>query len=387
MSLTALGGMPLVQIGSPSRSGIISGGAFSATLLDATSEACIMYGRVFTEDGGSHTIDTTGSSSLGWRTTTVSATWNAGTILKVGLAALDTANGPPARATNAANVITFDVNGQYITGAAPTSAAWNETIPTTGTKTIANGDLVAFCVQMVTQGGTDSCNVATPAIAGTNLFPNVTAFTGGTYSTAGRHPVVVITFSDGKYGFFEGGFVASIGTSTQTFNNASSPNEYGNFFQFPVPVKIYGIITNSAIAADFDVVLYSDPLGTPNAEKTVSFDLNVAPSTTSGQNYALFPSPYTTTANQPLAGILKPTSVTNITTTYLTLDSANHQKAWHLGTNCYAVNRSSGAFAAQNANKDRYFLGLLVGAFDDGAGGGSGGGMRLAGRGGLASGA
>ncbi len=37
-----------------------------------------------------------------------------------------------------------------------------------------------------------------------------------------------------------------------------------------------------------------------------------------------------------------------------------------LGTNGYAINRASGAFAAQNSNKDLYAVGLLVGAFDAG---------------------
>lgn len=374
MSLVALDGTPLVAVGGVKRQGHTSTGATISILLDATAEAWMCCGQIFTEDGGSHTIDTTGSSSLGFRTGVVSATWNAGTVLKVGLATVDAANGPPARATNVANVVTFDVNGQYITGTAPTTGAWNESVPTTGTKTVANGDLIAFAIQMVTQGGTDTCNVqVVSTVFGAPPRPASASFLGGSYAALSRLPDCVITFSDGKLGFFYGGYVCDIPTTTTTWNSGSSPNEYGNFFQLPVPVKVYGLIAAAGISGDVDFVLYSDPLGTPAAQKTVSIDLNVVASTSANEpTTILFASPYTTTANQPLAGIMKPTSVTNITSSYLSMNSSANMKAWDLGTNCYAVNRASGAFGAQNSNKDRYTIGLLIGAWDDGSGGSGG---------------
>jgi hypothetical protein len=78
----------------------------------------------------------------------------------------------------------------------------------------------------------------------------------------------------------------------------------------------------------------------------------------------LFSSSYTAKANQPLAVIAKPGG-TSVTMTYKTLNSSTHQAADHCGTNSYAVNRASGAFAAQNSNKDRFPIGLLVGAFEN----------------------
>lgn len=374
MSLVALDGTPLVIVGAPARNGLMSVAGLNSILLDATGESLTMFGRIFTEDGGSHTIDTTGSSSFGFRTGTVSATWNAATVLKLGVGTMDTANGPPARATNVANVITFSASKSYTGGAAPASASWIDVAPDAGTMTIANGDLVGFSIQMVTEGGTDSFNATVQATAtgGSGGFPAITTFLSAAYAAAARIPNVVITFSDGKLGFFAGGYVASVGTTTQTWNNGSSPNEYGNFFQLPVPTKVYGIASYCAVLGDVDFVLYSDPLGTPVAEKTVSFDLNVIGATTgTPELIALFSSPYTTTASQPLAGIMKPTSGTNITSAYMSFNASAHQKAYQLGTNCYAINRASGAFAAQNSNKDRYTTGLLIGAWDDGSGGGS----------------
>lgn len=50
--------------------------------------------------------------------------------------------------------------------------------------------------------------------------------------------------------------------------------------------------------------------------------------------------------------------------------AASHQSS-ESGSNSYAINRNTGAFAAQISQKDRFGIGLLVGAFDTGGGGGS----------------
>lgn len=236
--------------------------------------------------------------------------------------------------------------------------------------TIAHGDLVAFAVQMTAAGGADAVNVNTPATASgaVPVLTAVTSFTGGSYAAAGRVPNCVITFSDGTYGFFVGSYIFSVGATTQAWNNTSTTKEYGNFFQAPGPLSIYGLLLSATLNADCDLVLYSDPLGTPVARKTASIDAN-AIGVAGGSRWfpALFSSPYVTTAGQPVAGIIKPTTSTNNSAPYLTVNAAGHQKAHMLGANCYAINRNTGAFAAQNSNKDRFAVGLLVGGIDDAA--------------------
>lgn len=366
MTITALGGMPKVLVGAAHRQGQPIVVALGNTTVDAANEACIMVGYVFTEDGGSHTIDTSGSSSLGWRTGTVTFA-NAGTTVKVGLAAVDTAAGPPARAVNSTNIITFDVSASFTGGGGGiTTDAWQTSVPDSGTKTIANGDLVAFAVQATARAGADSILVSSASSLMTQALPGVTIFTSS-YGDQVRLPNVVITFSDGTLGFFVGGFVATIGLTLQTFNSGSSPNEYGNVFQAPVPMNVYGIGC-CANLANADLVLYSDPLGTPVAERTKSFDANTQQSASNGSLLeAWFSSPYTVPANTPVAVTVKPTTVTNCGMQYKTYHAAAHQKSEAFGTNGYAVNRTSGAFAPQNSSKDRFPIGLLVGGFDDGA--------------------
>src|SRR5262245_6556067 len=99
MSLVAADGTPLVIVGGCGRNGTQSLANLSGIVLDAALEAAVFIGNIYTDDGGSHTIDTTGSSSLGWMAASVTFA-NAGTSVSVGLAAVDTGTGPPARAVN-----------------------------------------------------------------------------------------------------------------------------------------------------------------------------------------------------------------------------------------------------------------------------------------------
>lgn len=369
MSLVETGGSPLIVIGQPyirNNGGLPIG---SAVTQDATNEAAIMYGHVITDDGASHTIDTTGSSSLQWLTSAVTFA-NAGTTFVAGLAAMDTTAGPPGRAVNASDVITPSVSKSHTGGdGGVTANAWQTNTPDSGTLTIANGDFLAFFTQMTARGGADSVNTVTATAGFATLRPAVTSFTGGAYALVNSVPNALIIFSDGHRGWFYGGTAFSIGSTTQTWNSSSGTKEYGNFFQLPVPLKIYGLVALCNVAGNTDFVLYSDPLGTPVAERTVSVDLN----TIGGANvrYAeyLFASPYTVTAGQSIAGIIKPTSGTNVSATYKTFNSADDQVVETGGASVYAINRNAGAFAAQNSSKDRFGVGLLVGAFDNGAGG------------------
>ena len=285
MAFVALDGQLCTLIGPIIDSSV---SATTAT-LDATNEATIFIGRIVTSDGGSHTIDTTGASSLGWRSASLTFA-NGGTTVKVGLAAvLDTA-GPPARAAHASDVISFDVS-KSITGGTGgiTANAWQTHAPDTGTKTIANGDLVAFCIQVTARAGVDIVR-PTMGIGVTRQRPNVTNFVGGVYSNVASQPNAIITFSDGAIGFFHAGDVFSA-LSARIWSTADPNKEYGQLYKLPFPVKVYGIWGYVSPSSNFDLVLYSNPLGTPVAEKTIAVDANVASTAATGKFYEMFPSP------------------------------------------------------------------------------------------------
>jgi len=342
----------------------------SSTTMDATNEAILFIGNIVTSDGASHTINTTGSSSLGWRTGNATFV-DAGTTVKAGLAAVLTTAGPPARADHVANVITFDVSKSLVGGGGGITAnSWQTHVPDTGSKTIANGDMVAFCVQMTARGGTDSVQADFAPISVDQQRPLVTNFTSGSYALGNGVPNCMITFADGAFGFFYTCEVFSA-FATQTYNSGSAQTEFGQLYKLPFPVKIYGIygwVGVSSSSGDFDVVLYSDPLGTPVAERTSSVDANTVAATTGRRFTVTFASPYTTTTNQIIVVAFKP-GATNISAYYKTLASATHRIADQWGTEGYGVSRTSGAFANTNSSLDHYYAGLFVGAFDAGGGG------------------
>lgn len=365
MALAALPGAPLVPIGLGFAA--LQGQPASASVtLDAANEAAIAIGQVCTSDGGSHTIDTSGSSSLGWRAGTVTFA-NAGTTVKVGLAAVLTTVGPPGRAANTADVIDFDVSKSLVGGGGGITAnAWQTHVPDTGSKTIAHGDMVAVCVQMTARGGTtDSVNVSHNSTSTVFHRPFVSQFTGGTYNTGtSLAPNIIITFSDGAIGYFQGSDVGST-IGSRSFSNSSPSREYGQLFELPFPMKLNGVYAWVTPSADFDIVLYSDPLGSPVAERTVSIDANTVSGIAARRLSVEFSSPYTTTASQKIVVAFKP-GASNISAFFKTLASATHRVADPYGTSGYGVSRATGAFANANSSLDHYYIGLLAGAFDGG---------------------
>lgn len=344
----------------------------ATVLIDAVNEAAIFIGQIITADGGSHTIDTTGSSSLGWLTGNV--TFASGTtVVKVGLAAVDLTVGPPARAVNASNVITFDVSKSLTGGAGGITAnAWQTHVPDTGSKTIANGDFVAFAVQMTARGGTDAVSPGYNNLDVAHHRPTVTAYQAAAYAAQAGLPNLIITFADGVLGFFAGSQIYSA-RNTLSFNSASVQKEYGQLFQLPFPVKITGIYVWTSPDGDLDLVLYSNPLVTPVAEKTVRIDVNAVASVIPQKYSALFSSPYSAAADQLIVVAIKPATTTSIDINYKTIANAAHRIADPWGTRGYGVRRASGAFSNINSSLDHHFIGLLVGAFDAGGAGGGGG--------------
>ncbi len=342
--------------------------AVTSLALDATNEAVHTVGRIITSDGQSHTLDTSGSSSIRWRMQAGSVV-DAGTTVKVGLAAVDTANGPAPRAVNASNVATLDVE-RSITGAGGgelSGVGWKTSVPTSGSKTVANGDLVAAVIQMTARGGTDTMSVGCVATPAPAHGSTVTHFTSS-YTAQAVQPNMVIQFADGAYGWFFGTELASGTPSTQ---GVSSTTEYGNLYEFPFSGQIagiWGVLTPSSNAANFNLVLYSDPLGTPVAERTVAVDGNTVAATLSRRIFAPFSSPYNFKPNQKL-GIVVQRSAGTVNLPTVTIPSLAERIAMPGGSESYSISGTPpSAFAQHNSGLATFFLGPIFGGFEHGAG-------------------
>jgi hypothetical protein len=328
----------------------------------ALNTSIAMFGQVWTEDGGSHTIDTTGLSSIGWLSTGVTFV-DAGTTLKVGLCDMDTATGNPIRPSNALGVINFNVSRSIVGGSGGIAAnTWNEHAPNAGSKTIAHGDLVGVALQMTARGGSDSVTVAAAqSITSAVTRPGVITYNGTTFATTNVIPNCSITFKDGAKGFLVGGAPYRLSRTQVQYNSSSAPNEIGMLFEFPVPMVLSGVSLLCGFAANAEIIAYLDPLGTPTAQRTVSVTVN----SISNQNQVsasnwLFSAPLIVPANTPVVLAVKPTTTTNILWGFRTLGTIGDQKAY--GFKSYAVERSSGAFASRGSGLQRMQLSPIAGA-------------------------
>ena len=363
MALVNIDGVPLTQIGFPTRAGaLVALSSNTVATLDATNEALITIGHMWTSDGGTHTIDTSGSSGLGWRTNNI-AFANPATIVKVGLAAVDTANGPPGRAVNVGGVITFNVSRSLTGGSGGiTGNLWQEPTPDAGTMTIANGDLVAFCIQMTNQGAADAINVGSIPQAYLNIgLPCVTSYLSGAYSNTAFLPNCRIRFSDGARGYFVGGALQNGGLSTFTWNSTGATKEYGNALTLPFPARISGLVAYGTLGGPTDFVLYSNPFVTPVAERTVSVSHRPLAVATACTMHILFPTPYEAGANQPLVLAAKP-GVSNISMFSRLAPLNVDQDGDSGGEACFGVSRGATSFFSPLAF-DRFTIGALVQAF------------------------
>lgn len=339
--------------------------------LNAAGERCHMVGYMFLENplGGSKTISQAGGGFIVWRTGT-STFANASTTFKVGIQDVSTASSPSQGDG------TFDVQGSYAgNSGAITSSATQASAMTTGTKTIAHGALVSVTFEMTARGGTDSvvvlCNSSGLGTPDTSLLPAVTDNTSGSVVRSSMLPNLYIVFDDGSLGWiFGAGFSISLGTA-QTFNvNTGTADEYGNIINVPCTFVANGVsvvMSFASNAADCELILYSNPFGTPVAERIVTIDATqISASATVDKVSALFSSPYNMRANTNYAVSIRPTTTNNVTTYYSDAHSETGGKTGYPNSNCYAARRvdAGGAFSDYNSftAKTRLMYITLIGS-------------------------
>lgn len=331
-------------------------GTGAAVTLNAAGETCVFAGYVVLENplSSSKTISAAGSGKIVWNAGAVTFA-SGSTTFEVGIQDVSTAASPTQGDG------TFDVKATFTGGGGGiTGSATNTSIMTSGTKTIANGDLVAIVFTMPARGGTDSVVVnntasAVPGITTVGGFPVVTDNTAGSYAkTATSVPLAYIVFDDGTLGWFYGApFYTNI-TSLAYNSTTGTADEYGNVINYPFQFVALGIratVNFSGTSADGELLLYSDPLGTPSVLKTITLDATQSSATASALNiFGLFANPYVLPAKTPFGITLRPTTANNITMYYRSVASVTEGKTADIGTYNYAIRRldNTGAFSDYN---------------------------------------
>jgi hypothetical protein len=329
--------------------------------MDAAGESVFGIGQIMlsTGPGTSKVISPGGGGKLYWRA--VSATFaNAGTNLRIGVQDLSVGLEDG----------TFDVYADLVGGTDTLTAGVMGTAMETGTKTIAHGDYVAIGMEMTTRAGADTVSIRNYSSSADALNTYCSIDTGAGPTRQVGLPMFTLQFDDGTIGWLVGAPPVFVEVGT-TFGNASTPDEYALLWQQPFPAKAVGIVAilDNVITTDtFDLVLYSDPLGTPIAEKTVTIDPNVIVDTTGdGGVTGLFTSAFDLVKNTTYGVAVKTTSAGTITLSRMQFGTGNGvlRGPTSLGTNWSEGTRSdvTGAFASSTENLP--LIGVLLDAFDD----------------------
>jgi len=337
--------------------------------LNASNETCYFVGNIILENplSSSKTISAAGGGSIVWLANAVVFA-NGGSTFKVGIQDVSTASSP------AQGDGTFDVEASFTGGGGGiTGGAINTSVMTSGTKTIANGDLVAITFSMTGRAGSDSVNVAhyhEDLTFGACRMPGVTNNTSGSFTRiANALPLCYITFDDGTIGWLFGTYFITTAIGTINYNSGSATaDEYGNLLYHPFPFLATGICSYcnlTATSSDAELILYSDPLGTPVAERTVTVDATqVTVTGAAAKMVYMLPTPFLLKANTEYGITLRPTTA-NAVYQYYVDTSETGKKMGGPNSNCYAIRRldNTGAFSDWNAGtaKSRQLSIFLLG--------------------------
>jgi hypothetical protein len=338
--------------------------------MDAAAEKVAFIGTIYIDGrpGSAKTISAAGSGKIHFLpgTVTFADTTGSPTNLRVGIQDLDDTTGGSGAGVGATVDGTFDVYADLVAGTDTiTTTTWKSATMTTGTKDITHGQKIAVVFDMTVRGGgnTDSVQInGLTVAAGNSGFPQLQHNTASWVRQMSL-PICVIEFNDGTLGYLQGSCVHSA-VNAVTFASSSTPDEYGIIFQLPfestaISLWFHGRPTSNA--ANAELILYSDPTGTPVAEATITLDANNF-NLSDGLRLSEFalPTAKTLAANTNYAVCVRPTTTTNVAVMTFSLADANYRK-FLAGTNVSRATRSDNAGAFTPTTTEFPLMGVRLG--------------------------
>lgn len=343
------------------------------TVLDATGERVSLIGHVTLADrgtGGTRTISSSGGKIYCFSGT---VTWaDTGTALDVGIQDLAAGGTDPDG--------TFDVKGTFVPGTDTVSSnSVNTFAMETGSKSLSHGQLISVTFDMTARAGADSFTISLPSSGG-GSFPTRPYNRFGVGSAQASFPNVLIEFDDGTYGWFAPYLFRPNTATTFSFaSNTGTADEYGSRIKLPWPADLEAIsipVTHATGAADYEVCVYSDILGTPTLLATATTVDATQMGSTSGDPFTTitFDSPLVLAAGTVYGWTVRPTTTASITLTRYTFGANAQMASLGMGREAYQIARldNAGAFTTDDVLHIPHILHL--GRLSDGAGGGGGGG-------------
>lgn len=358
--------------------------------IAAANVGLALIGNVYIDGRPSSpkTISSAGGK-IHWRPGAVTFA-NGSTTLDIGIQDVDVATGQPVRPDG-----TFDVKKTLTGGTDTISAnAINSTAMATGSKSIAQGDLIAVEWLMTARGGADSVVVSGYTNSNTVIQrpSDVLIGAGPTYTaTISDQATAVIEFDDGTLGSFFAHPMQSglwVDNAAETFSDSTNPDERGVIFQVPWQCKIDALglrmITANATTSDSTLTLYSTPLGTPSSMVSKTIPAESLQNTSSGVVVIGLASEITLSPNTDYCLALRATGTTTVSIGQNTLGLQTWRTFFLGGVNTRKGTRDggSGAFSEESPAVTHYTMAVRISAFN--ATGTTGGGIKIAGLGGLA---
>ena len=349
---------------------------FTSVTVDAAGERVAMIGRIKWSDASSHTVSSSGGSiSFAAGAGTVWA--NASTSLDVGIQDVTAGSREPDG--------TFDVKATLVPGTETlTASATNTVSMETGSKTIADNDLIAVVWDMTARAGSDALPVGVINGAGSSgiPFPYVRFYNGAAWTNSANQPNVIIKADDGVYGWFEPWGYRPAAIGSQAYNSGTgTADEYGGRILLPWPVTVEAISVPIIVASgssDFELCIYSDITGTPalvGGTVAATVDADAIAGNFGDYFFTVpFSSPKALAANTVYGWTVRPTTANNVTMEWGDFGSGNNalMASLMMGPHSYRIRRldNTGAFTLTDTLHVPFVL--HVSKFDDGAGGGGG---------------
>lgn len=330
----------------------------SSVATDAAGESVSIIGRVKLTAGTTKTLSAAGGGSISFTNETTTTWANGATNLRVGI------QGTSAGLENG----TYSVYGDLAGGSGSMGPTVMSTVSmTSGTVNIADGDLIAVVLEMTARGGTDSLRFL--RLVGACAFPYSTSDTGtGPAKSPSGTLAVVIKFDDGTLGYFGEAYIPTVVTDF-SFNSGSTPDEYAFIFKLPFTAttnQLAAWIGETDAAETGEIILYSDPLGTPVAERTYTIDPDFVATTVSATGLLTAPiTEYQLNANTNYAVAYRPTSVAARTLQRRVIGHADWKAIHWLGSNHWGGERTNQTGAFTQSDTQFHGLGCYLNKIQD----------------------
>lgn len=353
-------------------------GAYGTLIIDAASEKAAMIfelpatGTIIGAEFRTGTVTT--GSTVDMRLETVSLTdgYPTGTLYH-------------ANATGTAILATTTDQNKIINDGFGAGTAW-------GSFTGTRKDKVAMVIAQPA-AASGACQVAgvrptTPAVNAANGFPYSALFTTA-WAQQSVWPSLALEYSGGVYHYIHDIFFPFKNPASVLWNNGSAVAEYGGKITVPMSCRSSGIRASLDFDGTSDIVISLYNAAGTEIATTGTEDTNLVRTEGGGSGGVfctyLWQTPVEISAGSDVYVGVKPQSTVNIELDFEVVETAAHAAAHPSGGKIIRVERAtqgSGAWTETNTSIPR--MALLIDQLNDGVGGAGGGGIRLAGPGGLA---